>query len=263
MEVGCTDAARASGQRPMTERAIEYQLRESPRARHVRLRVTLRGGLEIVVPKGFDLTRVPQVLERGDAWIRAARARAEHQRRTIPPESIWRIPPQIELPAVGVRWHVSARETRGPHVTVRTTGLDRLELAGRICEAQGCRAALARWLVRQAHTHLLPQLQAVSRQTGLRYARVSVRRQKTRWGSCSRVGAVSLNARLLFLPPPLVAYVLVHELCHTVELNHATAFWRLVQRHCPDYARRRIELRAAWRLVPLWASERHHPEMPG
>jgi len=263
MEAGCTDAARAPGHRPMTEGAIAYRLRESPRARHVRLRVTLRDGLEIVVPKGFDLTRVPQVLERGHAWIRAALARAEHQRRTAPPEPVWRIPLQIELPAVGVSWHVSARETGGPQVTVHTTGLDRLELAGRICEAQGCRAALARWLVRQAHTHLLPQLQAVSRQTGLRYTRVSVRRQKTRWGSCSRAGAVSLNARLLFLPPHLVAYVLVHELCHTVELSHATAFWRLVQRHCPDYGRRRIELRAAWRLVPFWASERHHQEMPG
>ena len=247
----------------MTGGDIAYRLRESPRARHVRLRVTLRDGLEIVVPKGFDLTRVPQVLERGRAWIRAALARSEEQRRTAPAEPVWRIPPQIELPAVGVRWDVSARETGGPHVTVRTTGLDRLELVGRICETQGCRAALARWLVRQAHTHLLPHLQAVSRQTGLRYTRVSVRQQRTRWGSCSRAGAVSLNARLLFLPPHLVAYVMVHELCHTVEPNHAAAFWRLVQRHCPEYGRRRIELRAAWRLVPSWASDGHHQEMPG
>jgi hypothetical protein len=69
------------------------------------------------------------------------------------------------------------------------------------------------------------------------------------------MGVISLNARLLLLPPHLVDYVLVHELCHTRHLNHSSAFWRLVARHCPTYPAHRRELCAAGRQLPAWVLE--------
>jgi predicted metal-dependent hydrolase len=75
---------------------------------------------------------------------------------------------------------------------------------------------------------------------------------RARWGSCSRERVISLNARLLLLSPPLVDYVLVHELCHTRELNHSRKFWRLVALHCPGYLRLRADLRRAGTLLPAW-----------
>lgn len=107
--------------------------------------------------------------------------------------------------------------------------------------------------MREARARLVPRVQALSLALGLAYRRVSLRCQKTRWGSCSRDGAISLNARLLFLPPELVEYVLIHELCHLAHLNHSKRFWALVARHCPDFRARDRRLRGMWAHVPRWA----------
>lgn len=76
-----------------------------------------------------------------------------------------------------------------------------------------------------------------------RPTRVRLRSQVSRWGSCSRKGVLNLNMKLGLLPPVLAEYVLVHEVCHLREFNHAKAFWKLVQARIPDYRERRRELR--------------------
>lgn len=78
---------------------------------------------------------------------------------------------------------------------------------------------------------------------GFSFERVAIKDTKTLWGSCSRRGNLNFSYKLLFLPLELVDYVVVHELCHLKERNHAPAFWRLVAQTIPDYAQRRRELR--------------------
>jgi predicted metal-dependent hydrolase len=77
---------------------------------------------------------------------------------------------------------------------------------------------------------------------GYVYGRVSVKQMSSRWGSCSSEGNMSFHYRLLFLPIELADYVIVHELCHLVELNHSQRFWRLVAKSVPDYRQRRHAL---------------------
>ncbi len=238
----------------MLSQQLEYRVRVSTRGRNVRLSVTFQHGLEVIVPQGYDLNKVPGLLERKKHWIRVALERVESHRKFFEPEPTWRLPLQIKLPAVGAVWHVTARETEAPWVAVRELGADRLLAFGAIRDERGCRAALKRWLIRQTREHLVPRLQTLSFKTGLQYQRAFVKRPRTRWASCSRRRSISLNAKLLFLPAQLVDYAMIHELCHIAEMNHSKRFWELVDRHCPDYRRLDTRLREMWKVVPHWAT---------
>ena len=106
-------------------------------------------------------------------------------------------------------------------------------------------ALVDRFLEREGKRYLTERVRTLSAQTGWEARRVSFRRQATIWGSCSSNKDLSLNLQLLHLAPELIDYVLIHELAHTVEMNHSRAFWALVALHCPEYPVRKRELHQA------------------
>lgn len=238
----------------MSEALFKYRVRFSPKAKNIRLKITLRHGLEVIVPKGYDIAKVPALLEKKKSWIKAALERSESNRKFFEPEPRWQIPMTIALPAIGRVWHVKCQPSDFSSVAVREIIPGQLLMYGNTDNERACMAALQRWLLRQAKDSLIAILEATSKRTRLRYNRVFIKRQRTRWASCSRNRSIALNAKMLFLPPDVIQYAIIHELCHIKEMNHSKRFWSLVQQHCPGYRKLDRTLRDSWKAIPKWAN---------
>lgn len=225
-----------------------YTLRVSARARRLQLRVTPWGEIEVILPRHVSPARVAPFVREQRAWLNRTLAKLRALQPVAPDAAL---PAQVTLGALNEEWRIDYG--RGTRATARA------DLEGRIVRISApgdaeAREALRRWLRGRATEHLLPWLEAVSRECGLPFARATVRAQKTRWGSCSARGHISLNWQMIFLPPPLVRYLCIHELCHTVHLNHSRRYWTLVRRHAPDYPAHEQELRRAARQIPYWVN---------
>jgi len=228
----------------------DYTIRESTRAKHVRFKVSLADGLVIVIPAGFDHTRIPELLEEKQAWLLRSLREVERLRASMPSPDLQ--PLQIELPSVGQIWQLDWVETDNACISIREVDGFRLQISGPVENPAAWRAALKRWLIERGKDVLIPWTKDLSRDLDVPIQRVGIRCQKTRWGSYSSKGTVSLNAQLLLLPRELVRYVLIHEICHAVHANHSSQFWRLVRQWEPEADAYRSQLRTASQYVPNW-----------
>jgi predicted metal-dependent hydrolase len=140
----------------------------------------------------------------------------------------------------------------GRKVRLRPIGKALLALDGDVSDDRAVRQALRHWLTERATEVLAPILKEYAGQMGFDFERVLIRRQRSRWGSCSTRGTISLNCCLMFQRPQIVRYLMVHELSHTLHMNHSRRFWQTVGNHCPDYHRLDRELLDGWRRVPSW-----------
>lgn len=90
-------------------------------------------------------------------------------------------------------------------------------------------------LADKALQHIPKRVSYYAKQIGVTYGKITIRNQKTRWGSCSSKGNLNFNCLLMLTPPEVIDYVVVHELCHRKEMNHSVAFWAEVEKVIPDY----------------------------
>lgn len=92
-----------------------------------------------------------------------------------------------------------------------------------------------RKLTQEAYQYIPERVKHFSELIGVDYGRITVRKQKTRWGSCSRKGNLNFNCLLMLAPASIIDYVVIHELCHRKEMNHSQRFWNEIQKVCPEY----------------------------
>jgi len=210
----------------------------------------MEGSLEVVIPRGFNRAHIPEILEKKRAWIKRTTKRIEERRMYLAAEPV--LPEQVSLLAIGEIWQVEYWPTASRRITVTEKSDHCLVLSGAVTDIKLCQTSLRKWIAGKAKQHLEPWLREISATENLIFTRVTIRGQKTRWGSCSARKTISLNYKLLFLPPELVRYVFIHELCHTRHLNHSAKFWALVGQKEPNYRQIQAELRAAWRYLPAW-----------
>jgi hypothetical protein len=114
-------------------------------------------------------------------------------------------------------------------VAERAERMDHQESSDRYTEEE------IREMAQQALQVIPPKVRAYAAKLGVTYGRITVRNQRTRWGSCSSKGNLNFNCLLTQVPEAVMDYVIVHELCHRIEMNHSPKFWALVEMILPQY----------------------------
>ena len=223
-----------------------WHVRISRRARRLSMRVFPGGRVEVVVPPGIGIPAIERFVSQHRDWAE----RRAREFALLVPEAGQRRPTSVELALLGQRWEVEYRAAK------RTSIADHGDGVLRLCTADGTdsqvSSALLRWLAGVAAQELAGRLDATAGEIGIGYSRMHLRRQRTRWGSCSSAGTISLNVCLMFQSPAVVRYLMVHELCHRVHMNHSQRYWRLVESFEPQWRALDAELLKGWRHVPAW-----------
>jgi predicted metal-dependent hydrolase len=227
------------------ERDDSPRIRVSSRARRLTIRVYPDARVEVVVPPRVRPSEVERFVSAHREWIDARRALALRNRpvpQPFPPAEI-----ELHMTSERLRLHLA-----GGSGALRVTPGDRILRVAGAAPAAKLRRALRAWLLRAARERLEPRVAVIARGMGMEYSRVSIRRQRSRWGSCSARGTISLNCCLLFQRPEVVDYLIVHELTHVKHMNHSARFWQAVERHCAGWRELDRELVQGWRHVPRW-----------
>lgn len=223
-----------------------WNVRVSRRARRLSVRVYPGGRVEVVVPPGASPGAVQRFVGSHRDWI-------DQRVADLSVGTLNEVRPTvIDLPAIGRKFVVEYRATAASRISVGVAGEGWLAVRGQIDDHRKVAAALRQWLAALAQEELSQALHRTANLTGLQFARVQIRQQRTRWGSCSASGTISLNLSLLFQSVAVLRYLLVHELCHTRHMNHSRRFWALVESFEPDFQRLDRELLRGWQVVPGW-----------
>ena len=224
---------------------LEWTLRISRKARYARLLIRPFGGLEVVIPPRFPRYQIPGLVQQHADWARKQLAQQSRLREAA------QLPDQIELRFDSSVTRVIYSGRPGSTADLFDHQSDDV-LVVNAADEHGCLKQIRQWIRQRARKAFPDLISQLSQRSGLKFDRLSIRSQKTRWGSCSSRGNISLNDQLLFAPPDCVEYLIIHELCHTRHMNHSAAFWNLVGEHCADYRKHEKLLGRSRQWAPDW-----------
>lgn len=218
------------------------------RARHIKIKVNGLGKVEVVAPPGVGSGDIHQFVKKNTAWIYKTIDKLKDDRINHPDLGL-QSPTNIALLSLSQNYSISYLPIlKRPKVVEND-----LSLMVYTSSEDESGKLLRDWIQKKAKQILIPWLQDVSSLHQIEFNKVSIRGQKTRWGSCSSKKNVNLNRNLIFLQPELVNYLMVHELSHIVHQNHSKHFWKQVAECEPNYRKLDRELSQSHKMVPLWA----------
>jgi predicted metal-dependent hydrolase len=224
---------------------VDFSIRSSAGATRRRIRVT-PNGVEVVIPRGGEPGNATAFLRENEAWVLEQLNFVERLsgliRNQVRPMTILL---RGEERKIRVEEETTTRRygivLEGPEELIVRVPTDKKALAGR---------ALELWLRRMVRADLYAALVRRASEMRVKFGRVYVMSQRTRWGGCSSRHNLSFNWRLVMAPPTVLDHLAVHELAHLLEPSHSSRFWLIVRSHCPDFQRHKKWLSENdWRLT--------------
>lgn len=216
---------------------MEYEIIRSSR-KTLALTIDKDGKLIVRAPCRFPESRIEEFIKEKSDWIEkhsaAASKRSEqrNERLSLPPK---------ELPLWGKLSPVSHEKPYG-YIDGVVHLPENMSLEALLPYLRKLYAAIAK-------ETLIPRTYAAAERMGFEITAVRINSAKTRWGSCSAQRSINLSRMLIAADPKLIDYVIVHELCHTVHMDHSPAFWKLVERYIPDFRERREALKDVQKVL--------------
>ena len=204
------------------QRRIRYTLLSGRNRTHVRLKLLPGGEIQLGVPQGYPLRQADDVIRQNLAKLDEALSEMNRQRQSADGTVLYE----------GRRLQLDVIRSGAARVEI---GGDRLIVHAPDLTKDALHWQVKRFLVTQALEKLRAQLDKWSPTVPIAYGRVTVREQKSRWGSCSSKHNLNFNWKLIMAPPECLEYVVIHELCHLLYFNHSRQFWAEVEKRMPGY----------------------------
>ena len=245
--------------RPVKKEAMKYGdlqftlLRSSRKT--VALQLNSAGELIVRAPHSVSNEEISRILQARMSWILEKRAALQKANEdTDLPESHYFDGALFPLH----NGRITLRLVEDPEARLYTITLQEgfqgteLRLRGKSLTPEVCKLLVSRWGRKYAGDWFRDRVNDWAARIGVTYRALNIKDTRTRWGSCSSIGNINLHWKLIMLPDRLSDYVIVHELCHRMEMNHSKAFWKMVASQIPDYEERRKELRAIEKKILNW-----------
>jgi predicted metal-dependent hydrolase len=222
--------------------------RISSKSRSIRVEVLSESDVTLVIPRFVSKTVAREFLRSRDHWIRQKiaefRLKAARDAEAGPsPHLRWDGSDQIPLRGESVPLRIVPAQLRTPVVRLDSQALTLFCPNDWLGQTPRLERLLREALRKEALNDATRLLREEAAKLGVRYEGPRIADQKTLWGSCTPAGLISLSWRLILTPAAVFRYVVIHELCHRVHLDHSDAFWALVSRQMPDYEAHRRWLR--------------------
>lgn len=212
--------------------SISYTVQTHPRARYLKLKVLGNGEVVVVKPKyGWILKNLDQFVNENRDWIEKTRAKLKTKKPISPHNS-------NELQIFGKTYTKKVSFSNKQSIGVSIVNAE--IIINPVTDSNSStERSLQQFLKTTAEKYIVPRTHQLAEKMKISFHAITLRNQKTRWGSCSSYGNLNFNWKLVHCPPEVIDYVIVHELAHRQQMNHSSHFWEIVQRFDPEYLKHR------------------------
>jgi predicted metal-dependent hydrolase len=210
---------------------FSYQLKKSSRSRSIRINIDNKGTVLVTAPKLYPNFLIDKFLQQQEAWV--IRKQAEVAKLQVKIE-------HNETYIFGKKYQIVLEidAKKRPNIITKNQQIIITQLSN-----SPHKNKLERFLKNTAIKYLTQKTAILAKKMNIDYQKITIRQQKSRWGSCSSRGNLNFNWRLVHYPPEIINYVIIHELAHRQEPNHSRQFWQLVAKYDPNYKKHKNALK--------------------